>query len=496
MVPLPYVYLNMKSRSFFQLLLFLLVLSSCSEKETVPKLEQGVALITGQVSNLGEYSMTIRFAADGVVEKIEHTAIIDSSGNFRAELELYHPQIMHMYFKKRLVKLYLRPTDSIHLEIDERVFARESLPVFEISGTEPDAEISREIQQYLRFCGENSSYPDPKGLTVDEYLNELRKEINRQDSVLESFCLTTEVTADFKSWAKCDIRYDIANYLISYRFANQGYKGELFDKGLFPVNNDEAIISTLYPLHLRHYALNLGIWQDTITLNLLKNNKNYNAYQRSLQTVINQEEEGLSRDIMCYKLLQSLFAESSEDFKKLSAEMDNYIANETLKSALREKEELLKKQKDYHISFLDPGTDEEREITGDFWKVFNDKYKGKIVYMDIWATWCSPCRTEIPHAIELHEYFHGKEIVFVNLCLASNEIEWKTMVEQNGIKGDNYFFNKDQTQITRDKLKFQGYPTYMIIDRQGNIVNRNAPRPSSGDEIRKLLKEWIERDNP
>jgi len=69
------------------------------------------------------------------------------------------------------------------------------------------------------------------------------------------------------------------------------------------------------------------------------------------------------------------------------------------------------------------------------------------------------------------------------------------MIKNSNIKGDNYFFNEPQTQLLRDKLQFEGYPTYLIVDKQGNLVNKNAPRPSSKERIKKLLNEWIEKDS-
>ena len=133
---------------------------------------------------------------------------------------------------------------------------------------------------------------------------------------------------------------------------------------------------------------------------------------------------------------------------------------------------------------------------GDFWKILKEKYKGKVIYIDIWATWCGPCRGEIPYAIELHEYFKGKHIAFANLCLSSNKNEWKKIVKNNNIKGDNYYFNKAQSQLLRNKLQFKGYPTYLILDKKGNLVDKDAPRPSSGERIKKILNKWNEKDTP
>ena len=484
----------MRFKDGIQIVLCLLIFASCSKKEDVLILKKGTAIITGRVNNLSDNSKTIRFAAGSTVENIEQTALIDSKGNFRLELELYHSQNVQGYFKNKFINLFLRPSDSIHIVIDEKVFGQDQFPKFEIEGTNTDVEISKTIQKYLFFCGEYSFNPDAEGKSVKEFHDILQKEIIRKDSVLENFCKSTKVSDSFKVWAQNDIKYGVANYLLNYKFAHKNINGDLFDESLFPINDDNAIASSFYPIHLRHFALNIGIWQDTVTLNLLQKDEKIKAYQRCLNTIISNVEKGLSRDIMCYKSLLTLFNGSFEDYEVVSKKIDTYIENETLKSVLFEKENEYKKQKALDISYLDPESNEEKKISGDFWKELKDKYKWKVVFVDIWATWCVPCRREIPHAIELHEYFKGKEIAFVNLCLDSNKSEWKKVIKNSNIKGDNYFFNEPQTQIFKAKFKFQGYPTYLIVDKQGNLVNKNAPRPSSKDIIEKLLIEWIEKD--
>lgn len=484
----------MKIEKILGLILCILTLVECTNKEKAPTLEKGKAVITGRVSNLSEESKVIRFAAQGTIKRIEHTALIDSLGNFRLEIELYHPQNVQVYFKQGYVELYLQPLDSIYLEIDEDKLKAKEFPEILISGTEPDAEISREIQKYLKFSGENQFNPDAKGKSVNEFIGILKDEIDKQDSVLQSFCKSSKVSSEFKTWAEKDIRYKMANSLLTYHVVNQEYEGNLFDESLFPVDDDAAIISTLYPVHLRHYALNKGFWRDTLALNLLKKGDNVKAYNRCFDNILGSVEKGLSRDIMCYKLLLDLYAKSFDDFYIVHKNIDKHIENPLIKSALNEKIEENRKQKSLDISFLDPVTKEEKAISGDFWNNLKEKHKGKVIYVDIWATWCGPCRGEISHAIELHEYFKGKEIVFVNLCLSSVKSEWQKMIKNNNIKGENYFFNKAQSDLLRSKLK-RGYPTYLIIDREGNLVDKNAPRPSSGMEIRKILDDWIGKNS-
>jgi thiol-disulfide isomerase/thioredoxin len=260
--------------------------------------------------------------------------------------------------------------------------------------------------------------------------------------------------------------------------------------------NDNAIITSKYALHLKHYALNIGIWQDSTTLNHLKNKNYSDAYKRSLNTIIGNVEKGLSRDLMCYKSLSSLLDLSYIDYDIVSQKIDTYIENNILKEVLREKENDYKNKKKLNITLLDPKTNEEKKITGDFWAELKEKFKGKVVYIDIWTTWCAPCRLEIPHAIRLHNYFKVKNIAFVNLCLESNKNEWQKMIKSKNIKGYNYFLNQAQSQMLRAKLEFDGYPTYLIIDKKGNLVNKNAPRPSSNEDIKDVLNKWIEEKNP
>lgn len=143
-------------------ILCLLIFACCSKKDEVLTLKKGTAIITGKVKNLSGNSKTIKFAAGSTVENIEQTALIDSVGNFRLEVELYHSQNVQGFFKKGFIKLFLRPSDSIHLVIDETVFEKEQFPIFEIEGTNPDVDISKTIQKYLRFCGENLFNPDAK----------------------------------------------------------------------------------------------------------------------------------------------------------------------------------------------------------------------------------------------------------------------------------------------------------------------------------------------
>lgn len=114
--------------------------------------------------------------------------------------------------------------------------------------------------------------------------------------------------------------------------------------------------------------------------------------------------------------------------------------------------------------------------------------QGKYVYIDVWATWCGPCKREIPFLKELEADFHDKNIEFVSISIdaAKDHDKWKKMVEELELGGVQLFADSDwESQFVVDYM-IKGIPRFILIDPQGNIVNSNAPRPSSED-IREVL---------
>lgn len=116
--------------------------------------------------------------------------------------------------------------------------------------------------------------------------------------------------------------------------------------------------------------------------------------------------------------------------------------------------------------------------------------KGNYVYIDIWATWCPPCRAEIPYLKELEENFKNKNIKFVSISIdnPSAKGKWKNMIKEKNMGGIQLFANGDQNFISAYEVT--GIPRFILLDPDGNIINANAPRPSS-QEINDLLKKLL-----
>jgi thiol-disulfide isomerase/thioredoxin len=121
-------------------------------------------------------------------------------------------------------------------------------------------------------------------------------------------------------------------------------------------------------------------------------------------------------------------------------------------------------------------------------------FKGKVVYIDIWATWCGPCRAEIPHLKRLKEsYKNNKDLVIIGISTdAIRDIEkWKDFVATNELGGIQLHGRTDNDDDIAKLYGVRGIPHFVLIDKQGKIVSGKAPRPSSDElvpMIEKLLK--------
>lgn len=111
-----------------------------------------------------------------------------------------------------------------------------------------------------------------------------------------------------------------------------------------------------------------------------------------------------------------------------------------------------------------------------------ESLRGKYVYIDVWATWCGPCRGEIPHLKKLEEKYHGKDIHFVSLSCDQNKAAWENMVKKDAMRGIQLYLGTGSDFM--DKYMINGIPRFILLDREGNIVKANATRPSNPETAR------------
>jgi thiol-disulfide isomerase/thioredoxin len=122
---------------------------------------------------------------------------------------------------------------------------------------------------------------------------------------------------------------------------------------------------------------------------------------------------------------------------------------------------------------------------------FIEANKGKIIYIDFWASWCAPCRAAFPSSRKLHEEFKEKEIVFLYLSTDANFEAWKKANQFEKLTEDSYFIINPKTSEYLKKLTIDFIPRYVLINSNGEISNPKAPSPDS-DKIKQELNNLLQ----
>ncbi|WP_439879696.1 TlpA family protein disulfide reductase [Pontibacter sp. MBLB2868] len=121
-----------------------------------------------------------------------------------------------------------------------------------------------------------------------------------------------------------------------------------------------------------------------------------------------------------------------------------------------------------------------------------DKQKGKVIVVDFWASWCAPCIAQFPHSKKLEESLQDEDVVFMSISMDKDRYRWeKRSGELKLNPGANYLMVSNFESQLASSLKISEIPRYIIINKSGQIVNRNAPRPQDPElleEVRNLLK--------
>ena len=119
------------------------------------------------------------------------------------------------------------------------------------------------------------------------------------------------------------------------------------------------------------------------------------------------------------------------------------------------------------------------------------KFRGKVVYVDFWATWCGPCRSGIERIKPLKQEMENEDIVFVYITNPTSPAKtYKEMIP--GIDGEHFKVSSDEWNYLTQKFNIYGIPHYALVDREGRVVNPHMMHLGN-DQLKKVLMEQLEK---
>lgn len=439
-------------------------------------------VITGNFENTSTSSKTVSIDVFNLLDEhpTNYLAFVDAkTGNFRIDFPQYLTQEIILKSGESL-NLILSPGDSLNIQ-----FNKNGNIIF--SGS--NSKTNQEILYFSKNKDWGSFKPECEGKSINQYKDELAKWVQNEKSKLYQFKIKYHPSKLFIKWASQDIIYRNANYLVDfavYRQMNgQALEKGLIDTAIFPIDNDSALISLFYRAHLNQYLVFKYKIYDDISKNP-NEFQNFVALQGKFNYLLLNEKYSKSKDILIidfFNILLKIDRQNAFNFIKLNIDK---IKNNELHNLFTERVNSLKTNAK-PITFLS-NQDSSSKIIENVFADLTERFKGKVIYLDFWATWCGPCRSEFPFSHSLAKEFENENVAFVYICMDSEFEKWKKSTTDLKLNQNQYFLNEVESKVLRQKFQIHGLPTYFIVNKKGEIVDKDAPRPSNPITKSKIIE--------
>ena len=411
------------------------------------------------------------------------TIRVNDDGTFSKEFEVLSPMDGTLQGDKLFLYLYLEPGKNLEITFDGKAFNTSvgfggelGLPVEYLhSKTMASSAIYQKLNEMYRAPNSPADYKRVRdsisGIEVD-FLDKFKIDnpglsqayVEREKKVLEY-----SVYYDLYNYPTMAGYYDTTHQEIPadwYAFMD---KLNLDDPALVEINDIKAFISGYVQTEAMKRA----------NIPQMKSWGNPDL-ERAMVSFVNEKFKSpeVYSVIVYDKLKQYIDSEGTKGIEDLVTEYLNKSTHEKHKATLKVMAD--------KWAALAPGKPAPAftllDINGN--NVSLSDFRGKYVFIDFWATWCGPCRAEIPAYKQLVADYKGRNIVFISMSVDKDKAAWEKMVNEDNF--DWIQLHDPQTIKANKKYLVMYIPTFTLIDPEGNIVNARCARPSN-PETRKLL---------
>lgn len=427
-------------------------------------------------------------------EPVSKAVINENQCSFKFMIE--RPILADYIYNKQSVTLWLEPSDDLMLSVGSDSLIK----AITYAGT--GALHNTFLKDfYLNFGSDYNQETIKQNMLnngVDAFEIALYKQRKKQLDFFKNYKGAENFSADFKTYINNLINYNYYYQLQAYAIINANE-----NKGLTVQPVPDVLLESISPKLINDDALNCETYRNFIKYYVIYNTSKLNKFSKFTDNSVSMERKmsfaniNLTGKTKAYYMAN--FLNESVSTVSPSAAKNNYqLLIDNDKNGPYPT--LLKVKCETRINAKEPvepktGASAETgiKILGTNGKYFTlEELKGKVVYVDFWASWCGPCRGQFPFSKELHKKFTSKQLknlVFLYISIDKTEEIWKNAIEQNGL-GDfkNGLVPGDWSSEIVKFFKINSIPRYMLINKEGVIADPNAKRPSSEEIYYDILK--------
>ena len=455
--------------------------------------------ITGTIDHFDQGDISVNFYDNMLSRQARsYQTQTDEKGHFSLNFELDQPLVGSIHFRDKTMGLYMIPGDTIRISFNHMDYDK-SLTI----GGRATHEMHYFIQFWKNFYTDTTEEDYWKSLGRNDYqLHQdfLYERLNAQRDFLAIYHEKHPLSEHFRKRELDKYAYLFAkdSYGSSNYYMNMHARDTTGNMPPLPVTYyrflDEVKINNEDALLLRAYVDFITIYLSNKYYMLVKEAGEEDGFQEQMPpgtiALMNTAKTlftGKVRDFMIADLIRNMI--DGGNFELVKAEYNRYLAGDgdpLYKEILKNRKKVYAKLKAGQMAppFSLPNPD------GNLFSLKD--YKGKVVYIDFWASWCGPCIAEFPKAEELKKRFSdNEEVVFINVSIDESIQDWKDALDEHQPKGINLLADEN----TQKEYLLLSIPRYMIIHRDGTIDGESAPRPSDMEVVVEAINEALQKGN-